>query len=374
MKECSTYSRLPAPAFDASRGKTLITQLLGGIGTPLCTLLLTLLLPLLALNATAHTITVLQWNIWQEGTMIQGGYDAIVDEIVRLRPDFVTFSEVRNYHNTRFCDRITKSLRERGEEYWAFYSYDTGLLSRHPITDSLTVFPCVEDHGSIYGLHSIVAGHKVAVYTAHLDYLNDSYYEARGYDGCNFRPIVPVNDPDSLIAHGNRSMRDEAVRAFLQQAEADTQRGYTVIIGGDFNEPSHRDWTSLTADLYDHHGAVVPWPQTTALEAAGFIDAYRTRYPNVLTHPGFTYPSDNTDAPINRLTWAPKADERERIDYVFIRPAEGRKISLKDCRVFGPEGCIVRSERMAEPSRDARILPLGTWPTDHKGVWVKVKL
>lgn len=87
-------------------------------------------------------ITVLQWNVWQEGTMVEGGYDAIVDEIVRLKPDFVTFSEVRNYHNTNFSARIVASLRERGETYYGFYSYDSGLLSRHPLTDSLTVFPC----------------------------------------------------------------------------------------------------------------------------------------------------------------------------------------------------------------------------------------
>ena len=43
--------------------------------------------------------TVLQWNIWQEGTKVTGGYDAIVDEIIRLKPDFVTFSEVRNYNS-----------------------------------------------------------------------------------------------------------------------------------------------------------------------------------------------------------------------------------------------------------------------------------
>ena len=36
----------------------------------------------------------------QEGTMVPGGYEAIVDEIIRLRPDFVTLSEVRNYNNT----------------------------------------------------------------------------------------------------------------------------------------------------------------------------------------------------------------------------------------------------------------------------------
>lgn len=85
--------------------------------------------------------TVLQWNIWQEGTMVKGGYDAIVDEIVRLQPDFVTLSEVRNYKNTNFTLRLTNDLQKRGLQYYSFYSYDTGLLSRYPITDSLTVFP-----------------------------------------------------------------------------------------------------------------------------------------------------------------------------------------------------------------------------------------
>ena len=73
-------------------------------------------------------------------TKVTGGYDAIVDEIIRLKPDFVTFSEVRNYNNTRFCDRIVQSLKAKGETYYSFYSYDSGLLSRHPITDSLTIF------------------------------------------------------------------------------------------------------------------------------------------------------------------------------------------------------------------------------------------
>lgn len=104
--------------------------------------------------------TVLQWNVWQEGTMVPGGYDAIVNEIVRLQPDFVTFSEVRNYHNTRFNERIVASLKEKGLDYYSFYTYDTGLLSKHPITDSLTVFPENGDHGSIYRLTSSVNGHR----------------------------------------------------------------------------------------------------------------------------------------------------------------------------------------------------------------------
>lgn len=104
--------------------------------------LLLLLFPfLLGCSQKEKEFTVLQWNIWQEGTVIPGGYDAIVNEIARLRPDFVTLSEVRNYENTNFTARLVQSLKEKGETYYSFYTYDTGLLSRYPITDSLTVFP-----------------------------------------------------------------------------------------------------------------------------------------------------------------------------------------------------------------------------------------
>ena len=58
-------------------------------------LLAFLLLSTLSANSKkAGEFTVLQWNIWQEGTSVPGGYDAIINEIVRLKPDFVTFSEV----------------------------------------------------------------------------------------------------------------------------------------------------------------------------------------------------------------------------------------------------------------------------------------
>ena len=120
--------------------------------------LLLLLFPfLLGCSQKEKEFTVLQWNIWQEGTVIPGGYDAIVNEIARLRPDFVTLSEVRNYENTNFTARLVQSLKEKGETYYSFYTYDTGLLSRYPITDSLTVFPEKNDHSRIIQPHPIPA-------------------------------------------------------------------------------------------------------------------------------------------------------------------------------------------------------------------------
>lgn len=315
--------------------------------------------------------TVLQWNVWQEGTMVPGGYEAIVDEIVRLNPDFVTFSEVRNYHNTRFNDRIVASLKERGLDYYSFYTYDTGLLSKHPITDSLTVFPENGDHGSIYKLISEVDGHKVAVYTAHLDYLNCAYYNVRGYDGSTWDEIPVPASVDEVMKVNVASQRDDAIRMFIAEAKKDLANGYSVIIGGDFNEPSHRDWIEANKDMYDHNGLVIPWTVTTLLEEAGYTDTYRKVYPNPLTHPGFTYPADNPLKEPGKLTWAPKADERDRIDFIFY---QGPGIEAKKAVIFGPKGSIVRNQRVLETSKDKFLTPQGVWPTDHKGLLVTFKI
>lgn len=312
--------------------------------------------------------TVLQWNIWQEGTKVPGGYDAIVNEIVRLKPDFVTFSEVRNYNNTRFCDRIVQSLKKKGETYYSFYSYDSGLLSRHPITDSLTVFPEKDDHGSIYKMTSKIKGHKIAVYTAHLDYLNDAYYNVRGYDGSTWDEIPIPQTVLEVLKVNDASLRDDAIKEFIVAARKDIAEGTIVILGGDFNEPSHLDWIRETKDLYDHNGLIIPWTVPLMLDNNRFIDTYRTLYPDVLSYPGFTFPADNPLIPVEKLTWTPKSDERDRIDYVFYYPHPA--IQLKAAVIFGPQGSIVKSQRTQEKSKDNFLLPQGVWPTDHKGLFV----
>lgn len=118
--------------------------------------------------------------------MVPGGYDAIVNEIVRLKPDFVTFSEVRNYNKTNFTARVCASLKEKGLRIILFIVM-TRAAEQTSYHRSLSVFPEKDDHGSIYRLTSSVNGHKVAVYTSHLDYLDCAYYNARGYDGSTWK-------------------------------------------------------------------------------------------------------------------------------------------------------------------------------------------
>lgn len=117
---------------------------------------------------------------------------------------------------------------------------------------------------------------------------------------------------------------------------------------------------------------IIPWTVTLLLDNNGFVDAYRTKYPDVLNYPGFTFPSDNRLMDVKRLTWAPKSDERDRIDYIFYYPDE--RLKLKDAVIFGPKGSIVRSERIEENTSDKFIEPIGVWPTDHKGLLVTFEL
>ena len=319
-----------------------------------------------------ETVKVLQFNIWQEGTVVENGFNAVADEIVRSDADFVTLSEVRNYHNTRFCDRIVEALKERGQTYYSFYTEDSGLLSRYPITDSSTVYPLNDDRGSIYRLVVKKGNQEFAVYTAHLDYRNCAYYDARGYDGNNWEKIEPVSDLDSILVLNRASVRDDAIARFVSTAEKDKAAGRIVILGGDFNEPSHLDWTEATKDMRDHYGLVVPWDVSVILEKAGYKDAYREKYPDPVTHPGFTCPADCPDIDLKKLVWSPEADDRDRIDFIMYSPFEG--LTLTDMTIVGPKGDILRGERATEKTADPIIAPLGTWPTDHKAVLATFQL
>ena len=319
-------------------------------------------------SKSSRDVVVMQLNIWQEGATVPGGYKAIVNEISHHYPDFITLSEVRNYNGVDFTAKLVEDLAKEGKVYYSKKSEDTGLLSRYPISSFDTIFPLANDCGSIYKLVAETSGVKFAVYTAHLDYKNYASFLPRGYDGATFQPVAaPVVDLKVIRAQNLKSMRDDAITLFIADAEKESDAGSIVIIGGDFNEPSHLDWTAKTKNLYDHNGVVYRWDVSMLLQKAGFIDAYRELYTSAVTHPGFTYPSDNVDIEnLGQLTWAPTVDERERIDFIYYYP--NSKLSLLSCDVYGPSGSIVKNKRVEESGEDKFILPLDVWPTDHKGL------
>ncbi|MCS2523651.1 hypothetical protein NXV02_07050 [Bacteroides ovatus] len=88
----------------------------------------------------------------------------------------------------------------------------------------------------------------------------------------------------------------------------------------------------------------------------GYKDAYRVIHPDPVKCPGFTFPADNKSVIPENLSWAPEADERERIDFVYYYP--NKNLQIKSAQIVGPTGSIVRGQRIEEQTKDPIIPPV----------------
>ncbi|RMB81437.1 endonuclease/exonuclease/phosphatase family protein [Streptomyces shenzhenensis] len=315
-----------------------------------------------------RTLKVLQFNIWMGGSQVPGGRAGIADTIAATRPDVVMLSE----SDPKRVANLLSDLAERGLTYHDNKNpSDPGVISRYPIIDQAS-FP--------YWSKAVISidGTEVAAYSGHLEYRYYVNYLPRGYGGGTPAPLEtseygwdeipggPITDVDLIMRLNEASGRTQVTRTMLADAARERAKGRLVFLAGDLNEPSHRDWTRRTRNLFDHNGTTVEWSTTKAIEDAGFRDSYRVAHPDPVRTPGFTWPSDNPGAKTESLTWAPKADERDRIDFVFYHP--DRRLRLLDSVIVGPSTTIVRNERVEESGNDRFWTPTWTWPTDHKAV------
>lgn len=316
------------------------------------------------------SFTVFQLNIWHEGSVVPKGYEAIVEEIIDKNADVVMLCEVNNRNGEDFVSKILKDLKSRGQHYFGIpneHTVDVATISKYPIIAQNTLYEKENRQGQVLKTKIEINKHPIIFYSVHLDYTNYACYLPRGYDGVTWKKMEsPITDVEEILVANRKSKRDEAINDLIADAKKEN-KNKSIIIAGDFNEPSHLDWTAKTKNLFDHHGAIVPWDCSTLLYAAGFKDTFRVRYANPITHPGFTYPSYNKDAPIEKLTWAPEADERERIDYIYYKTSTN-KLKLKDIKILGPVETVLNAQKQEKDSKDIFLTPKNVWPTDHKGL------
>ena len=328
-----------------------------------------LVLALFCQNTVAQTdIRLMTMNIWQEGTSVVDGLEKIKNVILEAQPDIVCFTEVRNYQQQDWTSRLVDELDSEGQAYFGdFAGGDVSIISKFPIEASKLV---TEGEGSVVLFDVKIGGLRVVVGCAHLDYTYYACYLPRGYwggdpnwnmiDDGSGRP-KPVTDVSEIEAYNLKSERDEQIRSFLLAVENEKA---PVILMGDFNEPSHLDWTADASRLFEHNGVAINWHSTYMLYKKGFADAYREVYPNELTHPGITWPSPAFGK--NSTSWTPHSDERDRIDYIFYK---GDKIRVKEAFLVGPKPSYaygkLSESHVADDPYIADELP---WPSDHKAV------
>ncbi len=324
-----------------------------------------------ACNPAEEELKVFQINVWQETTMVKDGFSNFVNEIVRLNPDVVLLSEVRNYGGVQFVPRLIDSLKVKGLDYYGKTSAtDCGVLTKYKMLQQECWTPEEYDSGSVEKVKMDVNGHTVIVYSAHLDYKDYACYLPRGYDQAWQKMDAPIVDAELISKINRDSWRDEATSYVISDAKK--EKDAIIIYGGDFNEPSHLDWDERTEKMYDHHGAVIRWDTSSMLEKEGYCDSYREKYPDPVTHPGFTYPADNPAVDMQLLDWTPGIDSRDRIDFIYYKKSP--EVHLQSIVIVGPSGTIRNSDRTSKDSEDRFLEPLDVWPTDHKGLLAVFKI
>jgi len=322
---------------------------------------------------TPTDVKLMQFNIWQEGKNSPSGEITLVNVINLTNPDIISFSET----SATTTNSIVKKLKDIGLVY--FYKHlsgnDVSVLSKYPFVDGGKLI------GGRINVHEInVHGRSIIVAGAHLDYTHYACYLPRGYNCGGYAPYdgwdkiggdanpKPVLDSTTIARQNLAGQRDEQLAAFLKEVE---QRDLPIFLLGDFNEPSHLDWTKRQADMFDHHGVTFQWPTSLKLEKNNYQDAFRAVYKDEVVNPGITWPSMVTN-PSKAVCWAPLSDERDRIDYIFYK---GSDVVAKSCDIVGPKESFKKGSLSLENTEsDDFVADNLAWPSDHKALLANITI
>ena len=145
------------------------------------------------------------------------------------------------------------------------------------------------------------------------------------------------------------------------------ESGQDVVLAGDFNEPSHLDWTTS----YKNQGKdrwvknstsitlrfEIAWQGSQLLEEIGMHDAYRTYLPDEVNKPGNTWTPPYPNGTKGRRDYDDQV--LDRIDRLYFI---GESLDLLDAAVVG------------ESDATCEIAFHGRWPSDHRAVVAEFRL
>jgi endonuclease/exonuclease/phosphatase family protein len=217
---------------------------------------------------------------------------------------------------------------------WDHYDVRMQIVSRYPLLDP------PEGDGT-YTFVEVAPGRVVAMGNVHLP--------SAPYGPNLVRDGAAADEVMRREQHSRVPAVTPTVEALRPLAEA----GIPSFITGDFNTPSHLDWTEEMVGVRPHIAYAFDWPVGEVVEAAGFHDSYRDVYPDPVTHPGITWPAARPKSGGYNPGLSDHA-ARDRIDFVYAAgPA-----TTTDSEIWGEDG-----------GQDEGVTQtVDPWPTDHRAV------
>ena len=209
---------------------------------------------------------------------------------------------------------------------------------RHGWSSILTRFEIVEklNGGAKLKLDS---GREVCVFNLHL---KPAPYQPYQLMNIPYGKAAFIKTEQEAITHAEKA-RGKQITELFSKIEKLTNKNLPVFITGDFNEPSHLDWTAAAAKA-GRHPIKVEYPSSKALAEKGFLDSWREFRPDEMKYPGHTWsPLTKADNP---------KDHHDRIDFVYFK---GKNLKVKSVKIVG------------ENKQNADII-VSPYPSDHRAV------
>jgi endonuclease/exonuclease/phosphatase family metal-dependent hydrolase len=275
------------------------------------------LLLVLATTARAQTdddaveLRIMIFNVWLGGDQVNIG--RVYDAIRAAKADIVLLQEPEG-QTRKFAAALG----------WPYASERHHIISQYPLFD-----PPGGDVDFAYA--EIRPGRFVAVADVHLT--SDPYGPYAVRDGKTAEEVLQIE----------QDTRMPEIGPYVTVLPPLAASGVPVFIGGDFNAPSHLDWTAAVVTARPQVRFALEWPVSKALADAGFRDSYREMHRDPVAKPGITWTSGYP---------VPHREDNEAIDRIDQIYALGNATT-------------VASELVGEiggPDIDIGISP---WPSDH---------
>jgi endonuclease/exonuclease/phosphatase family metal-dependent hydrolase len=282
-------------------------------------------------NTAAANLRVMSFNIWVGGEAGKQPLSQSAKVIETANADIVGLQETHGHekdgerpnNGRKIAELLGWNYFDQGER--------TGILTRFPIVTNTPnkwgVLVRTRDAGEVW------------MFNAHLMHAPYQPYQLLNIP---YADAPFIRTAEEAVAEA-RKARGGQVERLLAEIKVALATGRPVFLTGDFNEPSHQDWTPRAAEA-GKCPIAVEYPTTLAVTRAGMVDAFRTVFPNEVTHPGMTWtPLTQPDDP---------KDRHDRIDMIFFA---GRDVKPTQCQVVGEKKAVA----------DLVVQP---YPSDHRAV------
>jgi hypothetical protein len=266
----------------------------------------------------ALSLKVMEFNIEYGGHEIS--FDSVVEAIQKSDADIVAVEEA--------WGNMPLLARRLG---WRYFDRRMQLVSQLPL-----LAPSGSD--GLYTFVGVEPGEFVAIGNVHLPSAPYGPFKIKGGAG-----------PKKIVAL-EKKVRLPAVKPYLEALTELADDGVPVFLTGDFNAPSHLDWTTDAVGTRSHMEYALEWPVSAAVEDAGFQDSYREVHPDPVKSPGITWPAVRPF--VKGYNPGLNGAAADRIDFVY---SAGPAIA-RDSVLVGEK---------SHPEVETSVTP---WPTDHRGI------